>query len=354
MPHGARGARRVAPARAAGWNETSVGEPIIVTGGCGFIGREVVARLVARGDDVVVVDDLSKPESAAPAGARFVRHDLTDAAGTRAIFAQARRCVHLAAKIGGIGYFHRWPATILKENDRIYASVFEACAHHRYERIVYVSSSMVFEKATRFPSKESDLGDTPSPLSAYGFSKLSGEWYCRAFRDESGLPYTIVRPFNAYGVNEAPGEEVGEAHVIPDLARKLLEGQDPVEILGDGQQTRCFTHVSDIARGIELALGSPRAVDEDFNISTAEETSVLDLVRMLGEIVRPEQPLRIRHVPAFRHDVRRRVPDVTKAREVLGFEARVRLRDKLPEVVQYVATKVTPGTRAARGDASRG
>ena len=318
-------------------------ERIIVTGGCGFIGREVVAQLVARGDEVIVLDDLSKLESAAPAGARLVRHDLTDVKGSLDLFKGARKCIHLAAKIGGIGYFHRHPATILSDNDKIYASVFEACAHHGYERIVYFSSSMVFEKALRFPSKESDLSTTPAPLSAYGFSKLSGEWYCRAFWDERKLPFSIVRPFNAYGVNEAPGEEVGEAHVIPDLARKLLQGQDPLEILGDGQQTRCFTHVSDIARGSILVLDSPRAVNEDFNISSPEEMKMNDLAKIIWELVRGKSaPFRVEHVQAWKHDVQRRVPDVTKARDVLGFEARVRIRDELPAVVDYIKTRVRP------------
>lgn len=324
-----------------------MGERIIVTGGCGFIGREVVAQLVARGDDVTVVDDLSKPESAAPPGARFLRQDLTEAKGTLEVFAGFKRCVHLAAKIGGIGYFHRHPATILAENDKIYASVFGACAKHRFERIVYISSSMVFEKAKRFPSREEDLAETPVPLSAYGFSKLSGEWYCRAFFDEFKLPFSIVRPFNAYGVNEAPGEEVGEAHVIPDLAKKILVGQDPLEILGDGQQTRCFTHVSDIARGVLAVLDSPRAVNEDFNISSPEELRVLDLARLLMDVIKgKDTPLRIKHVPAFQHDVKRRIPAVEKARDVLGFEARVRLRDRLPEVVAYIRARVLPEAKA--------
>ncbi|MBI3722366.1 NAD-dependent epimerase/dehydratase family protein [bacterium] len=324
-------------------------DKIIVTGGCGFIGREVVAQLVARGADVTVVDDLSKPESAAPPGARFLRQDLTDTRGTRPAFAGFKHCIHLAAKIGGIGYFHRHPATILAENDKIYSSVFEACAHHKYERIVYISSSMVFEKARQFPSRESDLHDTPAPLSAYGFSKLSGEWYCRAFKDEFGLPYSIVRPFNAYGVNEAPGEEVGEAHVIPDLAKKILECQDPLEILGDGQQTRCFTHVSDIARGILAVLDSPRAACEDFNISSPDEVRMLDLARMIWELIRGrDAPLRIKHVPGFKHDVQRRAPDVEKARRLLGFEAKVRLEDKLPEVVAYVKDVVLPRLAARR------
>lgn len=318
-----------------------MGQRIIVTGGCGFIGREVVAQLVARGDDVTVVDDLSKPESAAPPGAKLIRQDLTDEKGTHAVFAGFKKCVHLAAKIGGIGYFHRHPATILAENDKIYSSVFYACARHKYERIVYISSSMVFEKALRFPSAEGDLASTPVPVSAYGFSKLSGEWYCQAFKDEFGLDYSIVRPFNAYGVNEAPGEEVGEAHVIPDLAKKILQGQDPLEILGDGEQTRCFTHVSDIARGALAVLDSPKAVNQDFNISSPEELRVLDLAQMIYELIKGKgQKVRIKHVPSFKHDVKRRVPSVEKAKSILGFEARVKLADKLPEVVEYVRGRV--------------
>jgi UDP-glucose 4-epimerase len=323
-------------------------ERIIVTGGCGFLGREVVAQLISRGDEVIVLDDLSKPESAAPEGARVVLHDLTDVKGSRDLFAGARKCIHLAAKIGGIGYFHRHPATILSDNDKIYASVFEACAHYAYERIVYVSSSMVFEKALRFPSHESDLPSTPAPRSSYGFSKLSGEWYCRAFWEERKLPFSIVRPFNAYGVNEAPGEEVGEAHVIPDLAKKLLLGQVPLEIFGNGRQTRCFTHVSDIARGALMVLDSPKAVNEDFNISSPEEIEVIDLAKMLWELICGERPFRVEHVQGWEHDVQRRVPDVTKARDILGFEAKIHLRDELPAIVDAVKTQVLSGLEKVR------
>lgn len=321
---------------------------IVVTGGCGFIGREVVAQLVAKGHDVTVVDDLSKPDAAAPPGAEFVRHDLTDARSTRQLFGGFRRCVHLAAKIGGIGYFHRHPATILAENDKMYASVFGASAYHRHDRIVYISSSMVFENARTFPSHERDLPTTPVPRSAYGFSKLSGEWYCRAFRDEHGLRFTICRPFNAYGLNEAPGEEVGEAHVIPDLAWKLLAGQHPLQVLGDGTQSRCFTHVSDIARGVVMALESDRAVDEDFNISIAEETTVLELARRINDLIRPGKALELVHVPGYKDDVRRRVPAVDKARDLLGFEARVSLAEGLPPVMQWLRERHARGAAGFR------
>ena len=105
------------------------------------------------------------------------------------------------------------------------------------ERFVYVSSSMVFERAELFPTPEDHLADCPVPRSAYGFSKLTGEVYCRAAHDEHGLPYTICRPFNAYGPGELPDDEPGIAHAVPDLIRKVLAGQRPLEIFGSGEQT---------------------------------------------------------------------------------------------------------------------
>ena len=317
---------------------------IVVTGGCGFIGSAVVERLVDSGYTVRVIDDLSKPESSTVHLARagqveFIRHDLSDASGTRELFDGFDICVNLAAKIGGIGYFHRYPADILSENNKIYSSTFEAAVHCRMQRMVYVSSSMVFESTNKFPSREEDLQTIPMPASAYGFSKLIGEWYCRSFWDQHRLPYTIIRPFNAYGINEAPGEEIGYAHVIPDLAQKLLDGQDPLEILGDGTQTRCFTHVSDIADGLVTAMEADNAINEDFNISNPEEVSVRELAQLLNDLIRPGHPLKLKSVPSFIHDVSRRIPSVEKARTLLGWQARYRLRDRLPEVVRWLENR---------------
>jgi len=178
----------------------------VVTGGCGFIGSEVVRQLIERGYKVKVVDNLSKPESMVKDGYEFHQFDLADRQKTLDIFKGIDICINLAAKIGGIGYFHKYPATILSENNKIYSSTFEAAAKRRIQRMVYISSSMVFESATQFPSKEQDILEIPPPLSAYGFSKLIGEQYCKAFNDEYGLDYSICRPFNAYGVNEFPGD----------------------------------------------------------------------------------------------------------------------------------------------------
>jgi len=309
---------------------------VVVTGGAGFIGSEVTRQLVERGYDVRVIDDLSKEGHGVPSGVDFQRADLTVPGVAEELFAGFDACLNLAAKIGGIGYFHEYPATILSENNKLYSMTFEAASRHGMSRMVYVSSSMVFESATSFPSKESDLLDIPPPVSAYGFSKLSGEWYCRAFADQFGLAYTICRPFNAYGINEFPGEEVGYAHVIPDLAKKVLAGQRPLEILGDGRQTRAFTHVRDIARGIITALESDAAVNEDFNISSARETEVLGLARMIWTLCGAEGELEHVSVPGFTYDIRRRIPDTAKAREKLGFTAQVELEDGLGEVIEWL------------------
>lgn len=313
---------------------------ILVTGGCGFIGSEVTRQLLERGYQVRVVDDLSKPESRVTEGYEFRKIDLGNRAETLHAFEGADICINLAAKIGGIGYFHKYPATILSENNRIYSNTFEAAVKHNLRRIIYISSSMVFESTPIFPSREEDVGRIPPPLTAYGFSKLIGEWYCRAFAGEYGLPYTIIRPFNAFGINEEPGEEVGYAHVIPDLVKKILFGQYPLELLGDGEQTRCFTHVRDVAWGIILAMESETATNEDFNLGTSEEIRIVDLARNLFELCRPNVEFQVKFIKGFEFDIRRRVPDASKAKRLLGWEPTVRFEDGLREVVEWLKERL--------------
>lgn len=315
----------------------------LVTGGAGFIGSEIVRQLLDKGHSVKVADDLSKKDASVDKRAEFIKVDLTDPNATKKAFKNVDICINAAAKIGGIGYFHKFPATILSENNKIYSSTFEAAVSEGIKRLVYISSSMVFESATKFPSKEKDVEKIPPPISAYGFSKLSGEWYCHSFWDQYKLPFSICRPFNAYGINEFPEREVGYAHVIPDLVRKILNGQYPLELLGNGEQTRCFTHVKDIANGVITVALHPKGKNEDFNVGSDKEISMINLAKQIWKVMEVDKPFKVKYVPGFKFDIKRRVPNVSKIEAKIGWKQQIKFEDGLKEVVSWLEQQKTQG-----------
>ncbi|MDO8487432.1 MAG: NAD(P)-dependent oxidoreductase [Candidatus Curtissbacteria bacterium] len=315
----------------------------LVTGGAGFIGSEIVRQLLDVGYMVRVADNLSKKNASVDKRAEFINVDLTDSRKTKAVFKNIDICINAAAKIGGIGYFHKFPATILSENNKIYSSTFESAVAAGIKRLVYISSSMVFESATKFPSEEEDVTKIPPPVSSYGFSKLSGEWYCRSFWDQYRLPFSICRPFNAYGINEFPEREVGYAHVIPDLVRKIVEGQYPLEMLGDGKQTRCFTHVSDVADGIITVALHPNGQNQDFNIGSDKEIKMIDLAEKIWDVMEIKKPFKVKFVKGFKYDIRKRVPNVQKAKKLINWEPKVKFDDGLKEVITWLQEKKAEG-----------
>ncbi len=252
--------------------------------------------------------------------------------------------MHLAAIVGGIGNFHKLPHTLLEVNNALYNAVMRAALEEGVDRLVYVSSSMVFERATKFPTAEHDLADTATPLSAYGFSKLSGEVYCRALHDEHDLPFTICRPFNAYGPGEMPDDEPGIAHAVPDLINKVLAGRRPLPIFGSGKQTRTLTHVDDIADGIVTAMRDPAGENEDFNVSASEEMTVAEIARVVWNACGEDpEAFELEHLPSFEVDVQRRWPSVEKAREVLGWEARIGVEEGIAQTVEWMRGRHTAG-----------
>lgn len=315
----------------------------LVTGGAGFIGSEIVSQLLDSGYKVRVADNLSKKDASVDERAEFLNVDLTDPKATLEVFRNIDICINAAAKIGGIGYFHKYPATILSENNKIYSSTFEAAVKNKISRVVYISSSMVFESATTFPSKEEDIEKIPPPVSAYGFSKLSGEWYCHSFWDQYKLPFSICRPFNAYGINEFPEREIGYAHVIPDLVRKILEGVYPLELLGDGKQTRCFTHVSDVAGGVIAVALNPKGENQDFNIGSDKEITMLDLSKKIWQIMKVDKPFKVKYISGFKYDIKRRVPNVQKVKKLINWEPSVNFDDGLKEVVNWLQNQKAQG-----------
>ena len=310
---------------------------VLVTGGAGTIGGAVVRRLLRDPSFEVRVADQREAPDWIRQSCEIVTADLRDREAAAVAVAGCSHVVHLAAIVGGIGNFHKLPFTLLEMNTGLYNGVFHAALDERVERLVYVSSSMVFERATEFPTTEEHVFDTPIPESAYGFSKLAGEVYCRALHDEFGLPYTICRPFNAYGPGEMPEDEPGIAHMVPDLIKKVLDGQRPLQIFGSGSQTRTITHIDDIADGIVTAMAHPAAVNEDFNISAAEEMTVAEIARVIWEACgAPVDEFALEHLPSFKVDVQRRWPSVEKARRLLGWEARIGPREGIEATAEWL------------------
>ena len=333
---------------------------VLVTGASGFICGYLVADLLNGGHEVVGVDNFSKYGPVRRSfdtdpRYRLVEGDAKDAELLTELAAGCDQVVAGAAMIGGISYFHEFAYDLLAENERICAATFDAAltAFRRgsLQKITVLSSSMVFESTAVFPTPEGAQLTSPPPRSTYGFQKLASEYFARGAHEQYGLPYTIVRPFNCVGIGErralrdhdvmSGNVKLAMSHVVPDLVQKVLKEQDPLHILGDGNQVRHYTYGGDLARGIRLAMESERALNEDFNLSTARSTTVSDLAGLIWRKIHgPDRPFRFVSDEPYQHDVQMRVPDVTKARDVLGFEATTSLEDVLDEVIPWIRYEI--------------
>jgi nucleoside-diphosphate-sugar epimerase len=335
---------------------------VLITGSAGFIGGYVTLELLARDHDVVGLDDLSKYGRVARSydghpRYRFIEGDARDVELMKQLLADCDHFIAGAALIGGISYFHAYAYDLLATNERIIAACCDAAidAHRkgRLQKVTYMSSSMVFEGTDSWPSHEGQQLECAPPRSSYGFQKLAVEYFARAAWDQYQLPYTILRPFNCVGIGEvrALGEvevlsgnvQLAMSHVVPDLVQKIVKGQDPLRILGEGNQIRHYTYGADLARGIATAMEHPDARNDDFNLSTAESTTVLDLAQKIWARLRPGVPFRVTSDPPFEHDVQRRVPATDKAKRMLGFEATTSLDQMLDIVVPWIRQAVHDG-----------
>jgi UDP-glucose 4-epimerase len=338
-------------------------ERVLVTGSAGFIGGYVVEALLQRGYAVCGLDNFSKYGPVRKSFDGHPRYQLVegDARETGLMTRLLADCDHFiagAAMIGGISYIHSYPYDMLAVNERIIAAACDAAirAHQagRLRKVTYVSSSMVFERTACWPSAEGQQLEIPPPRSAYGFQKLAVEYFARAAWDQYRLPFTIVRPFNCVGTGErralggaeirSGNVQLAMSHVVPDLVQKVLKGQDPLHILGSGEQVRHYTYGADLAAGIVTAMAHPDARNTDFNLSTSQSTTVRQLAELIWRKVKgPDVPLRIVSDDPFEHDVQRRVPATEKAKRVLGFEAVTTLEQALDEVIPWVGQAIKTG-----------
>lgn len=336
---------------------------VLVTGSAGFIGGYVVEALLNAGHEVVGLDNHSKYGKVVRSyddnpGYRLVDGDARDVDLVTGLLQGCQHFIAGAAMIGGISYFHTYAYDLLATNERIIAASCDAAiAASRagnLQKVTYLSSSMVYEGATAWPSYEGQELEMPPPHSSYGFQKLAVEFFARAARDQYGLPYTIVRPFNCVGIGEqrALGDveiesgnvKLAMSHVVPDLVQKVLKGQDPLHILGDGSQIRHYTYGADLAQGVLLAMEHPQALNEDFNLSTAQSTTVRQLAELIWRKIRgADAPFRYVSDPPFEYDVQRRVPATEKAKRILGFEATTSLDSMLDQVIPWIQEAINSG-----------
>ena len=333
---------------------------ILITGSQGFIGSYLCAEFLSRGYKVIGIDNFSKYGPITRPHDNHENFELIemdvidlDPNDLPTQILDVDYIISGAAMIGGITYFHKYAYDLLATNERIMASTYDTAIklfkENSLKRIIVVSSSMVFENTEVYPTPEENVKVCPPPLSTYGFQKLAVEYFAKGALEQYGVPYTIIRPFNCVGVGEEDAIDEHEiksgniklmmSHVLPDIINKVLKGQDPLHILGSGNQVRCYTNGKDIARGIRMCPENPAAENDDFNISTPVATTVLELSKMVWDKLNPGKEFKIVSDPAYEYDVQKRVPNVDKAKQVIGFEAKIPLEESLDEVIEYMREK---------------
>jgi len=314
---------------------------VLVTGGAGYIGSNLVDTLLARGDQVAVLDNLTTGRIANirhhldNPRFRFVNDTILSTGSLERLTEWADVVYHLAAAVG-VKYIVDDPITAITTNVRGSENVL-AMAFRYWKRVVVASTSEVYGKSTGGALREEDdrvLGPTTINRWAYSASKAIDEHFAYAYY-RGGLPVSIVRYFNSYGprVNED-----GYGSVIANFTRQALTGQ-PMTVHGDGSQTRCFTYVEDTVRGTLMAGERSEALGEAFNIGSDHEVTVLDLAHRIRAACGSSSE--IVHIPYrdyYGHsyeDTPRRRPDLRKSRERLGFEPMVSLDDGLARTIEW-------------------
>lgn len=303
---------------------------IVVTGGAGFIGSELVRQLAADGSSVIAIDNLvnGKRENLADVRGRvmLVEQDIRNVAAYAPMLREAEIVYHLAC----LGVRHSVHSPV--ENHDVNATgslrLLEASRAAGVPKFVYVSSSEVYGTAQRVPMAE----DHPTfPCTVYGGSKLAGEAYTRAFQRTYGYPTVVVRPFNTYGPRSHHEGDSGE--VIPKFLLRCLAGK-PMIVFGDGTQTRDFTYVSDSARGIILAGTTPAAVGRTINLGSGFELPINGLAKTVAHIAQRPDAV-IQHDEPRPGDVLRLYADMSQARSLLGYEVRIPLEEGLRELLSW-------------------
>ncbi|KKQ74306.1 MAG: NAD-dependent epimerase/dehydratase [Candidatus Woesebacteria bacterium GW2011_GWB1_38_5b] len=314
------------------------------------MGSRVTERLFDLGYKVSIVDKVEPKER----GIIFSKKikatigDLRDSKVADKSLKDIDLVVHLAANIGSLTYMRDHQAEILQENSAIDATLYPAMVKAKIKCVVYSSSSMVFQKSSVYPYRESDIDKVNFPTNVYGMSKLVGEYFCKSYKEQYGLNYVIMRYHNIYGEGEdSKGSTPGDIHVIPALVEKVLKGQYPLELLGNPDATRPFTYIDDAVyatvRLVEGVMrGDRKVINEDFNIGPADATKIIDLAKLIWKVSGDKRSFKFKSVETTAITADRREMNPEKLTASTHWKPKVSLEEGILVVFKWLNER-SPG-----------
>ncbi len=317
---------------------------VLVAGSEGSLMQWVIPYLIKKGYEVVGVDNFSRyGHIDKERNYKFIQCDLTDRSVVKEVCKDVNSIIQAAAQIYGVRGFHKFPADILSKDILLHQNLLWEALENNMLRMIYISSSMVYERAKQVPVCEEDVENMQIPLTDYGLSKLVGERLCQAFKKQYGLNYTIWRPFNILTPYEKGEKEGGISHVFADFIRKIIKDkQNPMVIYGDGKQVRCFTWIDDVARAIAEYSFTDITKCEIFNLGNPEPITMEELALKIFKkakqrgIIDNSSTLTFNHKSIYEDDVRVRIPSIKKAKSLLHWKPTVNLNEALDKCVDEV------------------
>jgi len=314
---------------------------VLVTGGAGFVGSHVVDLLVEKGARVKVIDNLENGVLTNLAQVKdeveFVSGDLRNFDVCKDASRGMDIILNIAAKVGGIAFNQKHPGTMFRDNILINTNMLEAAKVNTVERFLVVSSACVYPRFCKIPTPESEgFEGVPEPTNdGYGWAKRMAEFQASTYTREFGMKIAIARPYNTYGPRDHFNPE--KSHVIPALIKRVFDGENPLTVWGDGEQSRAFLYVTDLARGL-LEVTERYAETDPINLGTDEEIKIKDLVSLILDFSGRN--------PTVYFDTSkpsgqpRRNCDNTKAKAKIGFEAKVTLKEGLEKTIEWYKKKI--------------
>lgn len=325
---------------------------ILVCGSEGSLMQATIPYLLGMGHNVRGVDSFFRyGRLERGRDYDFIEGDLCDIDLAKRVCKGVDVVFQAAARIFGVVGFHKYAADILSKDMVLHQNTLWEALDNNVQKVVYISSSIVYERAVKVPSEEDDVDDMPVPLTAYGLSKLVGERLCKAFHQQYGLKYTIWRPFNIITPYEKGEPEPGISHVFADFIKKIIiERQNPVQIFGDGEQIRCFTWIEDVASAIAKYSVESATDCEVFNLGDPLPVTMKGLASKIYNVAKRKDliianaELTFQHLPTFKDDVRVRIPSIQKAKAMLDWEPRVHLDEALDRCVDVTTSPLVEGS----------